>query len=127
MNRKDFLQLILLVITCTKCTFNPTNYNIPHNILIKQIIIKNIIKNLFNTTRYFDSVLFLYTRHIKNERIKLVLSRKLYLYIRNLKYCTFNTIFQQHNIYLVFSTYQQKYKWILCTEKPVLNVSFQDF
>ena len=49
------------------------------------------------------------------------------LYIRNLKYCTFNTIFRQHNIHLVFSTYQHKYKWILCTEKLVLKASFQDF
>jgi hypothetical protein len=49
------------------------------------------------------------------------------LYIRNLKYCAFNTIFRQHNIHLVFSTCQHKNKWILCSEKPVLNVSFQDF
>ena len=43
------------------------------------------------------------------------------VYIRNLKYCTLNTIFRQHNIHLVFSTCQHKYKWILCIEKPVLN------
>ena len=48
-------------------------------------------------------------------------------YIRNLKYCTFNTIFRQHNIYFVLSTCQHKYKWILCTEKLVLNANFQDF
>ena len=29
--------------------------------------------------------------------------------------------FRRHNIHLVFSTCQHKYKWILCTEKPVLN------
>ena len=50
---------------------------------------------------------------------------KLVLYIRNLKYSHLTTIFRQHNIHLVSSTY--KYKWILCTEKPVLNASFQDF
>ena len=50
---------------------------------------------------------------------------KFFLYIRNLKYCTVNTIFRQHNIHLVFSTCQHKYKWILCTENPVLNTSFQ--
>ena len=43
------------------------------------------------------------------------------------KYRTFNTIFRQHNIHLVFSTWQHKYKWILCTEIPVKNNSFQDF
>ena len=42
-------------------------------------------------------------------------------------YCTFNSMFQQHNIHLVLSTYQHKYKWILCTEKPILNTSVQDF
>ena len=41
---------------------------------------------------------------------------KCYLYIRNLTYALFNTICRQHFIYLVFSTCQHKYKWILCTE-----------
>ena len=49
------------------------------------------------------------------------------LYIRNIKYCTFNTIFRQHNIHLVFYTCQHKYKRILCTINQVLNASFQDF
>ena len=49
------------------------------------------------------------------------------LYIRNLIYCTFNTIFRQHNIHLVFSTCQHKYKWTLCTEKQVLTPIFKDF
>jgi hypothetical protein len=52
---------------------------------------------------------------------------KCYLYIRNLKYAHLTSVFWQHNIHLVSSTCQHKYKWILCTEKPVLNVSFQDF
>ena len=45
-------------------------------------------------------------------------SSNLYLYIRNIKYCTFDTIFRQHNIHLVFSTRKKK---------TVLNASFQDF
>ena len=39
--------------------------------------------------------------------------------------CIFNTIFRQHNI-IVFSTCQNKYKWILSTKKLVLIVSFQE-
>ena len=49
------------------------------------------------------------------------------MYIRNLKNGHLTPIFLQHNIHLVSSTCQHKYKWILCTEKPVLNASFQDF
>ena len=49
------------------------------------------------------------------------------LYIRNLKYAHLTHIFQLHNIHLVFFTCPHKYKWILCTEKPVLNASFQVF
>ena len=49
------------------------------------------------------------------------------LYIRNLKYFTFNTYFSTTQYHLVFSTCQHKCKSILCTEKPVLNASFQDF
>ena len=49
------------------------------------------------------------------------------LYIRNLKYAHLTPIFRQHNIHLVSSTCQHKYKWILWTENPVLNASFQDF
>ena len=36
-------------------------------------------------------------------------------------------IFRQHNIHFIFSTYQHRYKLILCTGKLVLNASFQDF
>ena len=50
-----------------------------------------------------------------------------YLYNRNLKYAHLTPIFWQHNIHLVTSTCQHKYKWILCTEKPVFIASFQDF
>ena len=57
----------------------------------------------------------------------IILDQKYCLYIKNLKYCSFKTIFRQHNIHLVFSTCQNKYKLILCTEKPVLNASFHDF
>ena len=49
------------------------------------------------------------------------------MYIRNLKHAHLTSVFRQHNIHLVSSTCQHKYKWILCTEKPVLNASFQDF
>ena len=49
------------------------------------------------------------------------------LYIRNLKCFTFNTIFRQHNIHLVFTTCQHKYKWILCAKNQVLDMNFQDF
>ena len=49
------------------------------------------------------------------------------LYIRNLKYAYLTPIFRLQNIHLMFSTCPHKYKWILCTEKPVLNASFQDF
>ena len=49
------------------------------------------------------------------------------LYIRNLKYAHLTPIFRRHNIHLVSSTCQHKYRWILCTEKPVLNATFQDF
>ena len=59
-------------------------------------------------------------------RLEVVLCEN-YLYIRNLKYCTFNTIFRQHYIHLEFFTCQHKYKWILSTEKLGLNASFQDF
>ena len=52
---------------------------------------------------------------------------KLYLYIRNLKYAHLTPVFRQDNIHLVLSTFCHKYKWILCTEKPVSNASFQDF
>ena len=52
---------------------------------------------------------------------------KFHLYTRNLKYWTLNTIFRQHNIRLVFCTCQHNYKGMLCTEKLVLNLSFQDF
>ena len=51
----------------------------------------------------------------------------IYLYIRNLKYCTFNTIFPQHNIHLVFSTYQHKYKWILFYRKTGFKRQFSRF
>ena len=47
--------------------------------------------------------------------------------IRNLKYAHLTPIFWIHNIHLVFSTWSHKYKWILWTEKPVFNLSFQDF
>ena len=50
-----------------------------------------------------------------------------FFYIRNLKYAHLTPIFRQHNIHFVSSTCQHKYKWILCTEKPVLNASSQDF
>ena len=36
----------------------------------------------------------------------------MHLYIRNLKYSHLTPVFRQHNIHLVFSTYQHKYKWI---------------
>ena len=49
------------------------------------------------------------------------------MYTRSLKYSHLKPIFRQNNEYLVSSTYQHKYKWILCTEKTVLNASFQDF
>ena len=49
------------------------------------------------------------------------------MYIRNLKYAHLTSVSRQHNIHLVSSTCQHKYKWILCTEKPILNASFQDF
>ena len=49
------------------------------------------------------------------------------LYIRNFKYAHLTPIFQIHKINLVFSTCPHKYKWILSTDKPVLNESFQDF
>ena len=55
------------------------------------------------------------------------LVKTIYLYIKNLKYTHLTPIFRQHNIHLVSSTCQHKYKWIVCTEKPVLNASFQDF
>ena len=55
------------------------------------------------------------------------MSTKLPLYIRNLKYTHLTSVFRQHNIHLVSTTCQHKYKWILCIEKPVLNASFQDF
>jgi hypothetical protein len=42
-------------------------------------------------------------------------------------YALLTPIFRQHNIHLVSSACQHKYKWILYTEKPVLNASFQDF
>ena len=32
-------------------------------------------------------------------------------------------IFRLHNIHLVFSICQHKYKWILCTENPVFKIS----
>ena len=49
------------------------------------------------------------------------------MYIRNLKCAHWTPIFRLHNIHLVLSTCLHKYKWILCTEKLVLNASFQDF
>ena len=49
------------------------------------------------------------------------------MYIINLKYAHLTSVFRQHDIHLVSSTCQHKYKWILCTEKLVLNASFQDF
>ena len=62
-----------------------------------------------------------YTTNLNN----FILETNVYLYIRNLKYAHLTPIFRQHNIHLVSSTYQ--HKLILCTEKLVLNASFQDF
>ena len=50
---------------------------------------------------------------------------KFLIYIRNYAHST--PIFRLRNIHLVFSTCPHKYKWILCTENPVLNASFQNF
>ena len=50
------------------------------------------------------------------------------LYIKNLKYAHHLTpFFRLHNIHLVFSTCQHKYKSILCTKNPVLNPDFSKF
>ena len=43
--------------------------------------------------------------------------------IRNRK---LRPVFHPHKIHLEFSTYQQKFKWILCTENLVLIAVFQD-
>ena len=45
----------------------------------------------------------------------------------NIKYAHLTPSFWLHNINLVFSTCPHIYKWILCTENPVLNTIFQDF
>ena len=45
------------------------------------------------------------------------------MYISNLKYAHLTSVFRLHNIHLVFSTCPHKYKWLLCTEKPVFNAS----
>ena len=48
------------------------------------------------------------------------------LNLRNLKNTHLTPIFRLHNIHLVFSTCPHKYKWILCTENPVLKASFDN-
>ena len=53
-------------------------------------------------------------------------TQKLTQNTRNLKYAHLTSVFRQHNIHLVLSTCQHKFKHILCTEKPVLKASFQD-
>ena len=52
---------------------------------------------------------------------------EIYLSIKNPKYPQLTPVFRLHNIHLKFFTYQNKYKWILCTKNPVLNTRFQDF
>ena len=76
--------------------------------------------NKLDSGRYWDAPFLL------SPSIKYDLYLKYFLYIRNLKYAHLTSVFRQHNIHLVSSTSQHKYKWILCTEKPVLNESFQD-
>ena len=86
---------------------------------LKLIFNKDLVLNA-------ESDLFLYTvQQSLKRRLNLFLSTKLSLYIRNLKYAHLTPIFRQHNIHLV--SYTCQHKWILCTEKPVLNASFQDF
>ena len=48
------------------------------------------------------------------------------LFIKNI-HAHLTSILRLHTIHLVFSTCPLKYKCILCTEKPVFDVSFQDF
>ena len=54
--------------------------------------------------------------------------RWLFIFVRQ-KYWKLasKTGFSVHNIHLVFSTCPHKYKWILCTEKPAFEASFQYF
>ena len=47
--------------------------------------------------------------------------------IRNLENTHLTFVFQLQNIHLEFSTCPLKFKWILSTDKLVLNGIFQDF
>ena len=48
------------------------------------------------------------------------------LYIRNLKFAHLTHIFRLHYIHLEFVTCPHKFKWMLCTDKPVFNACFKD-
>ena len=80
------------------------------------------------SARSFDMCIYQFMRALKltdlGTFLQSYIKLKMLLYIRKLR---LTPVFRQHNIHLVFSTCQHKYKWILCTEKPVSNASFQDF
>ena len=49
------------------------------------------------------------------------------MHIRNVECVLLTPVFWLHNIHLEFSiSCPHKFKWILCTNRPVLNTSFQD-
>ena len=72
-----------------------------------------------------------YFNLVYQQKAQLILYNPMFLIfykiIRNLNYAHLTPIFTLHNSHLVFSACSNKYKRILCTEKPVLNSSFQDF
>ena len=124
-----YLKLFLLYLSGRKIT-NGYAYNGRLFQYSAKLFPRQSLKRFTFRVKSSDPIYFFLLSSINFTQIVnfLCLSRENYsLYILNLKCAPFNTIFRLHNIPLVFSTCQHKFKWILCTEKRVLNASFQDF
>ena len=109
--------------------YHKTYSGTPYHKKIHHLAIRILYKSFYEYFCRLEYLLFTFIIffHSCHSFLLILILKILLFYLRNLKYAHLTPIFRLHNIHLVFSTHQHKHKWILCTEKPVLNGSFQDF